>query len=84
MARIAAGGKRAAMRVLVTIGTLRKRDSDIAYYRVSRIGRRDCTMAFGALHPDVGAGQLVFGRGMVEAGDIFPFGFRVTALALIT
>src|SRR5450759_1693774 len=77
MTRIAGGGERTAMRVLVAIGALRKRDSGVAYDLVGGIGRRQRAMAPGALHLGMGAGQFVSGGGMVEARDIFPFGDRV-------
>src|ERR1019366_9076597 len=85
--RLAAGGKRTAMRVLVTIGALSEGDTGVADDFRCGVGRRQRAVAPGALHLGMGAGEFVFGGGMVEPRDIFPFGGRVgdrvTALAFI-
>src|ERR1017187_4675503 len=87
MARIAAGGKRAAMRVLVTIAALREGDAGIADDLGGRIGRGQRGVALRALHLGVGAGKFIFSRGVVESRDVFPFrgrvGNRVTTLAFL-
>src|ERR1035441_2255750 len=87
MTRIAASGKCAAMRVFVTIGALRERDAGVAYDLRGAARRGQGTVAPGAIHLGMGAGELVFGCGMVESRDVFPFGGRVgnrvAALALV-
>src|ERR1017187_4330879 len=87
MARIAAGGKRAVMRVLVTIDALGEGDSGVTNDLCGRIGRGKRGVALSALHLGVGAGKLVFSRGMVESRDVFPFGGRIgnrmTTLAFV-
>src|ERR1019366_526933 len=83
MTRIAARGERTAVRILVTIGALRKRDSGVADRLCVGIGRRQRAMALGAIHLGMRARQLVFGRVMVESRDIFPFGDRVAARAFV-
>src|ERR1035438_8733846 len=87
MARITAGGERAMVRVFVTIGALGEGDAGVAYDLCGGIGRVQRGVAFGTLHLDVGAGKFVFGRGMVESRDVFPFGgrvgYRMTTLAFV-
>src|ERR1035438_3517130 len=87
MTRVTAGGERAVMRVLVTIGALGEGDSGVTYALGGGIGRGRRGVALSALHLGVGARELVPGRGMIESRDVFPFGGRVgnrvTALALV-
>ena len=75
------------MRVFVTIGALGEGDAGISYDLGGRIGRGQRGVALGALHLGMGAGEFVFGRRVVESGDVFPFGGRVgsgvTALAFV-